>query len=346
MPELIKMPSIGQYNTVVKDIQHQARYTGQDENDEPIFDRNAKLPTVTFKGTVKLHGTNASVCYDVENLWAQSKGNVITPEKDNAGFAMFVETNKEHFLKELKAMYDSFDLEKVCVYGEWDGKGIQKGVAISEIEKTFFAFAIKFLKKGEEDMRWAQNPEVVLEHLSDGNRIRSIFEFETYEIDVDIENPKEVQNKLIDITEKVEAECPVGKAMGVSGIGEGVVWVGWFNDTKHNFKVKGEKHANSKVKKLKTVDEAKEKAKIEFANYATPAWRLEQMYQETFDTLNGGQGDIKRTGEFLKAVVADVMKEELEKMGEAGLEPKEVNGMISKIARKWFMEQLDREILG
>ena len=126
-------------------------------------------------------------------------------------------------------------------------------------------------------------------------------------------------------------------------VGEGVVWVGWYNDVRHVFKVKGEKHANSKVKKLKTVDEAKEKAKIEFANYATPAWRLEQMYQETFDTLNGGKGDIKRTGDFLKAVVADVMKEETYKMREMNLEPKDVNGMISKIARKWFMEQLDRE---
>ena len=26
----------------------------------------------------------------------------------------------------------------------------------------------------------------------------------------------------------------------------------------------------------------------------TPNWRLEQIYQETFDTINGGKGDIKK----------------------------------------------------
>ena len=346
MPELIKMPSIGQFNQVIKDIQHAARYAGQDENDEPIFDRNAKMPTVVFRGSVKLHGTNASVCYDGENLWAQSKGNVITPEKDNAGFAMFVETHKEHLLSELKNMYDAFNLQKVCVYGEWAGKGIQKGVAISELEKTFYAFGIKFQRQNEEEMDWAQQPSVVLQHFSNGARIRSMFEFDTYFVEIDIDNPKEMQNKMIEITEKIDKECPVARDLGVIGHGEGVVWVGWYNDNKYNFKIKGESHANSKVKTLKPVDEAKENAKIEFANYACPAWRLEQMYQETFDTLNGGQGDIKGTGAFLKAVVSDVMKEELGKMGEAGLEPKEVNGMISKVARKWFMEQLDREVLG
>jgi len=348
MPELVKMPSIGQYNQVIKDIQHQAMYVGQDENDEAIYDRNAKMPTVVFYGSVKLHGTNASVCYDGETLWSQSKGNVLdyVNGKDNAGWDAFVMANKEYFTEKLKTMYDTFNLEKVCVYGEWAGQGIQKGVGISEIEKTFFAFGIKFKRHDEDDMRWAQQPSIVLKDLSNGERIRSIFEFDTYYIEIPIDEAKMVQNKLIEITEKVEAECPVAKALGVSGIGEGVVWVGWYKDTKHNFKIKGEKHANSKVKKLKPVDEAKEQAKIDFANYACPAWRLEQMYQETFDTLNGGKGDIKGTGAFLKAVVADVMKEELDKMTEAGLEPKEVNGMISKVARTWFMEQLDKEILG
>ena len=75
-----------------------------------------------------------------------------------------------------------------------------------------------------------------------------------------------------------------------------------------------------------------------------PGYRPRLIDDETFDTLNGGQGDIKGTGAFLKAVINDIMKEELAKMAEAGLEPKEVNGMISKVARTWFMEQLDSEM--
>jgi len=321
-------------------------YVGQDENDNAIYDRNAKLPIVDFTGTVKLHGTNASICYDGTDLWAQSKGNVITPEKDNAGFAMFVETNKEYLRKALEDIFKTSPMTEVCVYGEWAGKGVQKGVAISEIDKAFYMFSIKFKAEGEEDYRWARNPEMILGTIAKygPETIQSIFDFETYHVTIDLNDPKAIQNKMLEITTEVEKECPVGKARGVSGIGEGVVWVGWYDYTKYNFKIKGDKHANSKVKKLQPVDEVKEQAKIDFANYACPAWRLEQMYQETFDTLNGGQGDIKGNGKFLKAVVSDIMKEELGKMGEAGLEPKEVNGKISEVARRWFMEQLDKEI--
>jgi hypothetical protein len=124
-------------------------------------------------------------------------------------------------------------------------------------------------------------------------------------------------------------------------ISEGVVWVGWFNDTKHNFKVKGEKHANSKVKKLKVVDEAKEKAKIEFANYATPAWRLEQAVQEVCDTLNGGVPDIKQMGQVIKWVMNDIVKEELDELGKTGLSVKDVSKPVSDITRRWYQDMLN-----
>lgn len=343
MEHLIKMPSIPQFRNVITDITHLARFAGLDENEDPIYN-NEKLPTVTFKGSVKLHGTNASICHNGNVLWAQSKGNVISPEKDNVGFASYVNTHKDYFGANLTHYLNIYDAEEICVYGEWSGKGIQKGVGISEIDKTFFMFGVKIKPKDHEEYVWLEDPEKILGDISSrGRNVRSIFEFETFEIEVDFDKPKMSQNKMLEITDMVEQECPVAKEYGVSGIGEGVVWVGWFKGTKHNFKIKGEKHANSKVKTLKPVDEAYEQKKIDFANYATPAWRLEQMYAETFDTLNGGKGDVSGTGDFLKAVHADIIKEELVKMQEAGLEPKEVNGMISKVARTWFMEQLNAE---
>ena len=42
-------------------------------------------------------------------------------------------------------------------------------------------------------------------------------------IAIDFNNPEKAQNELIKIMEEVEAECPIGKAFGVSGTGEGVV---------------------------------------------------------------------------------------------------------------------------
>jgi hypothetical protein len=345
MGKLVKMPSIPQFRNVVNDVIHTARFEGTDEEGRNIYNDN-KLPIILFEGTVKLHGTNASVCMNKEgDLWAQSKGNVITVEKDNAAFAFFVEKNKEYFELILGDLFKTNpDAELFCVYGEWAGKGIQKGVGISEIEKSFFIFDIKFKRENEEKFHWVKDKWGILKTMSDPDRnIYSIGEFPIFRIGIDFDNPKMVQNTMIEITEEVEKQCPVAKEFGHEGIGEGVVWTGWFGDNRFIFKVKGDKHANSKVKKLAPVDEALEAAKIEFANYATPAWRLEQMYAETFDTLNGGKGDIKRTGDFLRAVVNDVMKEEMYKMREMNLEPKQVNSLISKIARGWFMEQLDKE---
>ena len=212
--KLIKMPSIGQFNQTIKDIKHQAQYKETLEDGTVVMDRNAKLPTVEFTGTCKLHGSNASVCMNSNGeLWAQSKGNIITPEKDNAGFAFFVESNKEYFREKLQEMLNEFNLNEVCIYGEWAGKGIQKGVAISELQKTFYAFGVKYQREKTKDYEWAQKPKVVLGHLSDGARIRSIYEFETYSVSIDTNNPKEYLSKLIEITDNIDKECPIGKEL-------------------------------------------------------------------------------------------------------------------------------------
>lgn len=345
--KLIKMPSIPQYRNIVKDIKTQATYIGRDEDGNAMFDETIKAPTLTLHGTIKLHGTNAAVCYDGETLWTQSKANIITPLKDNAGFASFVQKNKDYFTEYLSAHFKTNpELSVVCIYGEWAGKGIQKGVGISELPKTFYTFGIKYKTKDSEEFKWSEAPEVILKSMSNKEKyIDTVFNYKTYTLEINFETPSLYTNKLIELTDEIDKECPVAKAQGIEGHGEGIVWVTHFKETRFQFKSKGESHSKSKVKTLSPVDDAKEKVKIEFANYATPAWRLEQMFNETFDILNGGTADIKGTGAFIKAVVSDVMKEELDELVSRGLEPKEVNGYISKIARIWFMEQLDKDIM-
>lgn len=56
MKRHIAWPSINQFRNVVKNVQHQAQYLGQDEAGEPVFNRLAKSPMLMFEGTVKLHG--------------------------------------------------------------------------------------------------------------------------------------------------------------------------------------------------------------------------------------------------------------------------------------------------
>ena len=63
---------------------------------------NFRGQKVTFYGTVKLHGTNASVVVDHEgNFYCQSRNRVITPENDNYGFAEWLheEPGQQHMVE-------------------------------------------------------------------------------------------------------------------------------------------------------------------------------------------------------------------------------------------------------
>ena len=47
------------------------------------------------------------------------------------------------------------------------------------------------------------------------------------------------QNKLVEITEEIEKECPVSASLGIKdGVGEGAVWTCFYKGDKFIFKVK------------------------------------------------------------------------------------------------------------
>lgn len=346
MKKAIKMPSIEQFRNAIHHIIKATRFTGLDENEDPIYN-NDKLPVLNAIGTVKLHGTNASICYNVEHgIWAQSKKNIITSEKDNAGFAFFVENNEDIILDLIHEFNTAYKINlhynTVSIYGEWAGKGIQKNVGISELDKKFYIFGIKVTPHREEDPAfWLESNVFCLKGIEG---IFHVKDFKTFELDIDFNNPLLSQNEMVDMVEEVETECPVAKAFDVSGIGEGIVFEVNYFDVIYRWKMKGEKHAGkSKVKTAKKVDNDKLQLVIDIVEKVTPEWRLAQMYQETFDTLNGGKGDIKKTGDYLRTLINDVMKEEASTISEAGLIPKDINASISKKARLWFMKKLDEE---
>jgi len=114
---MFKYPSIEQFRHTVKDV----------ENKECSKE-------ITFNRTVKLHGSNAAVVLDIESgeVYAQSRNRIITPEDDNAGFAKYVEENKEELKgiieKYTKYYGDDTNPSHVVIYGEWCGEGIQRGV--------------------------------------------------------------------------------------------------------------------------------------------------------------------------------------------------------------------------
>lgn len=345
--KMIKFPSIEQFRNIVKNVREHSTFVGKDEDGNPIFDYTKPAPTLTFSGTVKLHGTNAGVSLDVDSglIWAQSRENIITPQNDNAGFAFFVETNIDSFKRIFDIVKSQNNITNgyITVFGEWAGKGIQKGVGICNIEKSFFIFDIKHSTKVQENedtkVQWLPIPIV----KGINPRIWDIEEFTTWTIDIDFNRPEEAQNKLIELTDKVEQECPVAMEFGFSGIGEGIVWKTKFENDVIRFKVKGEKHSSSKVKKLANVDIEKVNSINEFVEYAVTENRLNQGIEQVFTATNRIP-DIKLTGDFIKWISCDVMKEELDTIAANGLEWKEVAGAVNKKASSFFKTFLDKQI--
>lgn len=361
MSRMLKFPSIEQFRNVVKNVQNKAQYKGQDDFGEAIMDRHAKMPTLKFEGTVKGHGTNAGVCCSADGeMWVQSRENIITPMKDNAGFAMFVQAREDAFNDLLVTARAIPELRKgtetVAIFGEFLGKGIQKGVAVSELPKTFIIFAMALVDGDER--RWFTRKEMedvvdccreyVLRpngKIPETSNIYFIYDFPIYNIEIDFENPHNAQNILNEWTEKVGDECPIGKAFGIeSACGEGIVYrctnQGW-EDSGLWFKVKDDRHSNSKVKTLATVDVERFNSINELAERLAHNGRLEQAAQNVFDTLNGGEVDIKKMGEMIKFVMQDIFREDIDIIAESGYTGKELNGPVSKIVRDFVMKQLE-----
>jgi len=344
MKKMIKFPSIEQFRSVVATVLRQYNFAGLDENGDAIYDTTRPKPTLTFKGTVKLHGTNAAVSGNLsDGIWAQSRENIITPKKDNAGFAFFVESNKELFTELIASIFTKNEIDMlentVTIYGEWAGGNIQKGVGITNIEKSFFIFGVKVTPHTttEEDAKVKPAYWVDYSYLkSPENRIFNIDDYPTWTIDIDFNMPQLVQNKLSELTLAVEEECPVAKAFGFSGIGEGIVWSTTLNGNVHRFKVKGEKHSSSKVKTLAAVDTEKLESIQKFVEYAVTESRFNQALENVFPNEEPIQNN--KLGDVIRWVVNDVIKEEMDTMVDNKIEPKDVNKYISSKVRDMFFK--------
>lgn len=372
MKRFITFGSIDQFRTIIKNVQHTACYIGWDEElQRPNMNRDADMPLITATASEKIHGTNAAVCYSIpDGFWVQSRKNIITPEKDNAACAFNVMQNETEWMwiiLQLASAYD-IDLNKniISVYFEWAGGNIQKNSALSGFDKQAIVFQHFKVSPIEPQIGndGAEKPESASWHETCTERegiggteitwlskedkgIKNIMNYDTWEFEIDFAQPLMSQNAMIKLVEEVIEPCsPIGKEMGKEdNIGEGVVVTFMYKGSMHRFKVKGEKHSASKVKTLKPVDEEAEQAKIDFVNnHACKGWRLEQAWQTVFGIENSiMEPSPKATGDFLRAVINDVIKEESDIMAEMGLEPKTVNSMISKVARQWFMAELDKD---
>jgi hypothetical protein len=336
MQQFHSFPSIEQFRTVIKYV-----------NDRCEHHRVPIKPKLQFTGTVKLHGTNSGVVVKGTDVYCQSRTSVVTPENDNAGFATFVMANKYRFLN-LACL--AAPAQDVALYGEWIGKGIQKGVAIAQLEKRFVLFAVRLLGADDEHSVWLKPSEIAALPVGTfDDKICSIYQFPTWQVTIDFGAPGASQNALVDITMAVEQECPVGKALGVSGIGEGVVWTCEdsqelpFKTSDLLFKVKGPKHSDTKTKVLVPVDVERMGKITDLAKAVTTDHRLEKgLDQLRLDNPGVDILDMTMIPQFLKWVGQDVLKEEVDLIKANGFEVKDVTKAVNGFARTWFKNLVDK----
>ncbi len=338
MKKHIPFPSIEQFRNCVAGINRKFNFVGLDEKNNPIYDPTLKKPVLKFFGTVKLHGTNAGVCFNwYDGLWSQSREHIISIDKDNAGFAFFVHEQQQLFediMFLIAEKNNHLDLKQntISIFGEWAGKGIQKGVGISQIDKSFYIFGVKITPE-EGDAYWVDHS-----YLKAAPYVYNINDFPTYEIEIDFNMPKLVQNDLAKITQGVEESCPVAEYFGIKGLGEGVVWICDYKGQRWMFKVKGEKHSTTNVKTLANVDVEKLNSINEFISYAVTQNRFEQALGIVFQ--NGQEIDIKKMGDVIRWVVNDIIKEESDTLKSNNLEPKDINKYVSSKVREMFNSKL------
>lgn len=336
-------PSTGQFKNVIKEV-------------TSAFRKNQKFtfPTLEFIGTVKLHGTNASIYknFDTDNFVTQSKNNVITPEKDNYGFSSAITPLKDLFtplFNEIKN-YNENNYKTAIIYGEWCGGNIQPGVALAELSPMFVVFGIKLTNGNDEkwlDYNLVQSIFGKNKDLLNKSQIFCIYDFPTWKLNIDFNHPQLVQNKLVDITMEVEKECPVAKQLGVSGVGEGIVWRNAtpcpeLDGLNLFFKVKGKEHSVSNVTSLAMVDTEKVKNIAEFVEKVVTENRLKQGLEYlTEQQLDYSNENLKT---FISWVVKDCFKEEKDIITESGLKEKDVAQSIAFKARDWYLNKNQKKM--
>lgn len=326
-----RYPSTEQFRNTVSSVKQWAEKRGN------------PVPVLTFYGTVKVHGTNGGVGYDeaTDTIWAQSRERVLTLGADNAGFAAYVFQHEEAFKQFFREI--TIEGETVIMYGEWAGPGVQSGVGVSQLkEKMFFPFQLHY-GVGEEVMKVPARAysSTIAKMIP---RAVEISTFGLYEITIDFNAPHEVQNKLVEMTEAVENECPVAKAFGIdNGVGEGIVWSRYLpgDGACLQFKVKGEKHSTSRVKTVAVLSEAdleRLKSIGTFVESVLPEARLQQGLDKLRET--GLAIEMRSIGEYLKWIGQDVLREEGDIITAAGIERKELMPKVTAKAKAYFMEAM------
>ena len=327
----IGYPKIRQFKDAIKKVKSMATFIGLDDDNTPIYDHTLSMPIITFEGRVKIHGTNAGIQYDcvTGELVAQSRSQVV--RDGHFGFAQWVAQNRAGLTKIFEDMIVPLKIDSIVMFGEWAGRGIQKGVGVTNIDPAFFLFDIAFKIDDEEELLWDKS-------LIESHFFHTISVFPTYEVTVDFNDPAKARDEMEKMVEEVENHCPVAKMLGHAGIGEGIVFTGKYKNERLQFKVKGDAHKVTGSKEKIAITEEDLKNVQELVEYTVTENRVKQGIQEVCN----GELDKRHTGPLLKWIVKDIQSEEQDAIDKLGIDG--YTKYLSDAARKIFFRLIDEDI--
>ena len=344
MTPLIPFPHIQLFRNLKATVDHL--------NSDPEVEERLRVPsTVTFGGTVKLRGANFGVVWTPQNpLQAQSREMILTPEADFKGFAKFAQEKDAQIRGIIQQTLDKLDFGvlKVALYGEWVGQGVlkkNKGSAVSKFkEKHWALFGLYVFVEGldkpldcSEDLNIPFDPE---------SRIGCVYQVQDprWILEVNFSDPERTSKALGQaqgLTDEVAAQCPYGKAYGLEGAGEGLVWrpIGHYSGREDLlWKIKSKEHSGTdvKAKKPEVSKDVQDKA-ASFAAQVVSTNRLEQGLEQPGMSL-----EKKNTGRFVQWVSRDVERECVLELADVGLTWKQASNAVSTAARTFFFDQIDK----
>lgn len=292
-----------------------------------------RSPVVSYKTKIKLHGTNAAVqCHKDGTVVAQSRTAVLSIEKDNCGFAAFVEARK-----------DKFNLKNgFILFGEWIGKNVHKeDVACAKVDKCFVVFGARDMSKEEV---FIYEPEQLQQMVKDIPNVHVL----PWHSSVDVnwsasdEDMQPTLDKInLEVTEIEEKDPWVESVFGISGVGEGLVFYpvsaahqGYTSFSNLVFKAKGEKHRVLKTKQAVQV--------------SLPETDSIKTFVDTFVTearLNQGSNTVgkvsnKNVKKFMMWVLDDVKKESKMELENSKLDWNLISKEIENKSREWYLSKV------
>lgn len=352
----VAWPDTSLFHNLTKNIQGARDFvargpTEEDGDDSPALLKLLEKP-ISFKGKVKLHGSNAGVALAPGKIRAQSRTQFI----DQSGFGRIVFGKNQSYWTSL---VQPGVPERFTVFGEYCGLGVQSGVALARLSSVIFTvFGIDF------GGRLMIEPEAITNFLTKSGTVKlpeDVFVLPwhegQFEIDLSKDTPEHMEalQKVLDTIEdevlKIDAKDPwVEAVFGVQGPGEGLVLYPVSLQEAHAdvtisptlsrdlfgkvaFKAKGEKHRVVKAAKSVTVNPEQAASADAYAKLMCPTARLEQ----------GGSVvgyDMARIKDFIAWMVADVKKEGQAELDASGLDWKAVTQPITKHCSAWYVKEV------